>query len=312
VIEVIRPTDREAWLRLRGHDLTASTIGALFGEHEYLTAFALWQMKAGRMTIDAEETPAMQRGRLLERVAVDLLREQHPDWTIHHNAADNTYFRDPEHRLGATPDVIVTAPGRGKGVVQVKSVEPSIFRRKWLDEEGNAEPPVWIALQATLEAYLTGANWASVAPLVIGHGLEMPLTEVPLVPGVMDAIKAKAADFWRSIAEGREPTADYRRDAETIDRLYGAADPEAEVDLSGDNLVPELLAERAAAVADRNAITARVTEIDAEIKLKLGRAVVGHIGDGRRITWKPQRKGGFFVSPTTIRVLHYPPERNNP
>lgn len=305
-IEIIRPKDRAAWLRARGRDITASVVGALFGEHEFTTLFELWAAKTGRLARRDEETPAMQRGRLLEPVAVQLLREQYPAWRIEHNAAENVYFRDPAYRLGGTPDVIVHAPDRGDGVIQIKSVEASVFRRKWLDEDGNAEPPLWIALQATLEAYLTGSRWAAVAPLVIGHGLEMPLIEVPIIPGIIDAMRAKSLEFWDMVAEGREPAPDYARDAAIIERIYGEGDAFHEVDLTADNRIPALIAERRECMAERDAANARISEIDAEVKAKLGAAHIAHIPGGRKITWKPQKRAGFFVEPKTTRALRYP------
>lgn len=305
-IEIIRPRDRAAWLRARGRDVTASVVGALFGEHEFTTIYELWMMKAGRLPRQDEETPAMQRGRLLEPVAVQLLREMHPDWSLVHNAAENVYFRDPIHRLGGTPDVIATAPGRGQGAVQIKSVEASVFRRKWLDEDGNVEPPLWISLQATLEAYLTGSEWAAVAPLVIGHGLEMPMVEIPIVEGVVDAMKERSLEFWEMVASGNEPQPDYARDAGVIERIYGDGNQFEEVDLTPDNRVPTLLERRRDAKRQITDLVDEVSTIDAEIKSKMGLAHLAHIPGGRKITWKPQRRAGFFVEPTTVRVLRYP------
>lgn len=307
MIEQISPANRDEWLAIRGRDITASVVGALFDAHEYVTRYELWALKSGRLRRSSAETPAMQRGRLLEPVAVQLLRELRPDWTLSHNAAENIYWRDPEVRLGATPDVLARAPGRGAGVVQIKSVEAGTFRRKWLDDAGEPEAPLWIALQATLEAHLTGAQWAAVAPLVIGHGLEMPLIDVPLVEGVTEAIEERAAEFWRMVEEGRAPEPDFARDGAIIDRLYAHGDGEHEVDLSADNRIPTLLAERHEALASRRTADARLAEIDAEVKAKMGAAEVAHIGQGRRITWTTQHRSGFHVPPKTVRALRYPP-----
>lgn len=308
-IEIIRPKNRAAWLAARGQDVTASQVGALFGEHEFTTAFELWAVKTGRLPRSEEETPAMQRGRLLEPVAVALLRERYPAWKIEHNAAENVYYRDPPARLGGTPDAIVQAPDRGKGVVQIKSVEAGVYRRKWLDEDGNPEPPFWIALQATLEAYLTGSQWAAVAPLVIGHGVDLPLIEIPLIDGVVAAMKEKAAEFWRMVEAGEEPEPDFTRDAALIDRLYGVGDAEHEVDLTADNRIPALIEERRLwHRASRDAL-ARIDAIDAEIKSKMGPAHVAHIAGGRKISWRPQRRPGFFVEPKTLRALRFPTEK---
>lgn len=306
MVDIIRPSNRAAWLAARGRDVTASQIGALFGEHEWVTPFSLWGLKTGRIPREEEESPAMQRGRLLEPVAVQLLRERFPGWKIEHNAADNVYYRDPKARMGATPDVIATAKDRGgRGVVQIKSVEASVFKRKWLDEEGNVEPPLWIALQASLEAHLTGSRWAAVAPLVVGHGLDMPLIDIPLVEGVVDAMRTKVAEFWLMVEEGREPTPDFTRDADAIEAIYHA-DEEVEVDLTGDNRIMAVLAERAFAKEAIGKYGKLTAALDAEIKSKLGNATVAHLPGGKKITWRASNREGFFVGPKVVRVLKVP------
>lgn len=309
VIEKITPRDRSAWLRARGQDVTASIVGALFDCHEFVTPYQLWASKTGRLPRQDQETPAMRRGRLLESVAVQIIRENHPTWSVDHNAADNVYFRDPDARLGATPDVIVDAPGLGRGVVQIKSVEASIYRRKWFEGGGDdPEPPLWIALQAILEAHLTGADWAAVAPLVVGHGVECPLIVVDMThaEAVIEQMRARAAEFWQMVAEDREPVPDYERDAGLIDDLYAYGDAREEVDLSTDNRIPILIAEREQAWADKRAAAARIAAAEAEIKAKMGRAEVAHIGRGRRITWNTHRRAAYAAPASTYRTLRFP------
>jgi len=310
-VERIAPSGRAAWLALRKHDVTASQIGALFGAHEYLSPYQLWALKSGRFSDEIDETPVIRRGRMVEPVAVDMLREQFPKWKIDHNAKANIYFRAPEHRIGATPDVIVQAPGRGLGVVQIKSVAERTYRQKWIDDEGQPEAPLWIALQAIQEAYLVGAAWAAVAPLVIGYGIDMPLIEIPLDPGVFEAIKKQVQAFWILVNSGREPAPDYAMDGELIGSMYGDGDPNHEIDLTGDNRIPELLAAREAALEALRRAKKVLGTVDAEIKSKMGAAHVGHLGQGRVITWKPERRAGHFVPQSTIRALRYPKDSAN-
>ncbi|MEW5421918.1 hypothetical protein HNS03_08355 [Amorphus sp. 3PC139-8] len=131
-IETLSPRSRASWIKVGEADVTASVVGALLGCHEYTTPYKLWALKSGLIVEDPEETEAMKRGRLLEPVAVELLRQRHPEWDITHNTNPGTYYRDPAARLGATPDVITHDPARGPGLVQIKNVEQSVFRRKWL------------------------------------------------------------------------------------------------------------------------------------------------------------------------------------
>lgn len=294
VIEVIAPRDRAAWLKARGRDVTASVVGALFGAHPYVTPYELWAIKSGRAPRADEETVAMRRGRLLEPVAVAILREDHPGWQIEHNAAENTYFRDPDRRLGATPDVVVTCPQRGRGIVQIKSVEAMVFRRGWIDAEGNPEAPLWIALQATLEAYLTGARWAAVMPLVIGFGIDAPLIDIPLehMHGVIEAMTERAAEFWEMVKEGREPPIDYAADAALIDRLYQVGNPLHEVDLTGVSGLLEDIQRRGVLRREMQEREAEVVRIETRIKSLMGGAELAHLAGGMKATWKTQRRQG--------------------
>jgi len=314
-IEKIESGDREAWLLTRGRDVTASQIGALFDCHEYCSRLELYHQKrrTARPTGGTGETSAMRRGRLFEQVAVDMIREDHPDWTIHYNAASHTYYRDPRYRIGGTPDLIVEAPGRGQGVIQIKTVGAVTFREKWTDEDGEIEPPLWIFLQAELERYLTGGDFAMVAPLVVDEWFDarLPLIDVPDTPGLIDAMKARSVEFWDQVDQGIEPPADYDRDGPLMDRIFPDADPEHEVDATSDERVERLLRERGNAQKVRRLAVKEIERIDAEIKHLMGEAVVMHVGQGRKVQWRNERRSGRWTAPSNGRVLRVPTATEN-
>jgi hypothetical protein len=297
--------DRESWLAMRGQDVTASAAGALFGVHEYQTPYGLWALKSGVISEDAEETPPMRRGRLLEPVALQFLAEERPSWKIERGAH---YYRDPKSRIGATPDAYAIDPTRpGFGIVQIKTVEPGVFRKKWRsgEDHGTTEPPLWIAIQAIIEATLTGASWAVVAPMVIGFGIDLPVIDIPLNLGVMDELRPKVAAFWRLVESGKAPDPDYGRDASLIAKLYGADDGSV-VDLRGNNRIIEILDRRealkaseaigAAAEKDRKAL-------DAEIIQLLGHAAFGTLSDGRIVEAKTVRRAAYQVKDSPYRTV---------
>lgn len=307
-VEIITPATRQRWLHLRQMDVTASVVGALFGCHEYVSPLELWASKTGRLAVRTDETEPMRRGRLLEPVAVQILREDRPDWQIEYSNADQIYYRDPARRLGATPDVQAICPVRGRGVVQIKSVEAGTYRKKWIGDGGEPEAPLWIALQATLEAWLTGAEWAAVCPLVVGFGVDAPLIDIPLdhMDGIIDAMTERSRDFWQMVAEDREPPADYDRDAALIDQLFAYGDDREEIDLTSDEAVSELI-EEIAIQRDlfRNA-ERRIASGEAEIKAKMGSAEVAHVAGGRSITWKTYRRPNPGGLPIVYRMLRLP------
>lgn len=314
-VEVHSATDRVAWLQLRRRDVTASVAGCLLGAdvHEYITPFELWALKSGRLVEDPEETPAMRRGRLLEPVALELLAEQRPDWRI---VRPGVYLRDPEARIGATPDAFAWERGDGpaeervKGIVQVKSVNPQTFRAKWKQEDGSVEPPLWIVVQAIIEAKLASAAWAVVAALVVGHGLDLHVVEVPLHEGVYARLVDEVARFWKLVDSGEMPPVDYGRDADAIRALY-PVDNGSHIDLTGDNRFAEVARERTILSRRIKADEKALKEANAELLYRVGSAISAEFAGGT-LTAKTIHRRAYTVEAGSYRALRIkldnPPE----
>jgi hypothetical protein len=299
MIERIPIENREQWLALRRQDVTASTAGALLGLHPYVSAWSLWAEKTGLTPSDAPMNAAMERGLELEPIAIRRLQKLHPHWEVTQPGA---YYRDPDARLGATPDCLAVDPQLGLGIVQIKSVEPSAFRDHWF-EDGGMRPPLWIAIQAIIEAHLVGASWAAVAALVIGYGIDLHVIDVPIHPGIIEKIKTETKAFWEMIERGEEPAPDYGKDAALIENLF-ARPEEIEVDLTGDNELPE-------AVADYVMLGRSLADIGelrrarrAEILHKLGHASAARIATGR-ITAKSVKRKAYVVAETSSRTIRF-------
>lgn len=281
-IEIIKPENREAWLAARKQDVTASVAGGLLGVHPYTSALDIWAEKTGRKQVVLEENdPVLRRGRIFEYGAIDLIREDFPEWKVTHSY-NNRYFRDTDLRMGCTPDAFVRIPGRpGEGIVQIKTVSDYSIKA-WRNEEKQIEPPLWVAVQASVEAHLTGAKFAYVALLHVGHGLNLYMEEIPLNPKLMDRIRNEVAAFWRLIADKKIPDPDYGKDSDLIEELYKPVDGKI-IDLSKDNELPALLDERAMLAARGTADDKRKKEIKAALLFKLGDANIGKLADGRTI-----------------------------
>ena len=303
-IEVLSLETEQQWLAARRKDVTASVVAALFGIHSFTTPYALWAEKSGAKPVDDVMNAAIMRGRLMESVAVDVLSMDHPDWDITHNTGEGVrYFRDAEARLGATPDTFVSCPLRGDGTVQIKSVEASIYRRKWC-ANGEPEPPLWIAVQAAVEAHLTGSAWAAVAPIVVSHGIEVPLIEIPLSDKVLHSVYAKVKDFWAMIESGEEPEPNFSLDAGVIDAMY--AGDGSEIDLSSVSRITDLVKEYGV-VSDRFTVAeARLEEIKTELKHSMQGSELAYLSDGKRMTWRRQTRRFPDGTQRTHRVLRVP------
>ena len=300
--------DPEPWLALRRQDVNGSRAGALIGAHEYVSAAQLYYDKLGFVPLDdGDETGAMERGRLLEPVALELLKKRLPTWTF---CRPRLYLRDPVIRLGATPDVYAHDDLGRFGVVEIKNPEPSVFRRTWQHADGSIEPPISAVIQAIVQRHLAGAEWAAVAALRVGHRLELDLVPVPAdTTGVYARICEACVEFWQRVAQRRPPEPDFGRDAALLLKLYASAGDEAAgdelIDLSGDNRLPELALRDHDLAEAIKAADAERTGIKAELRYKMGDAG-GIVHNGRIIARaKTVRRAGYKVGPKVYRDVRF-------
>lgn len=300
--EILRPATREEWLEMRKRDVTASQAAALLGQHPYTTAYQLWADKSGRASEDDDENGAMKRGRLLEPVAVELLKEEKPDWIVQYPLG-NTYYRDPAIRIGATPDAIVTLPDQaGFGIVQCKTTSDWSWRNNWIDEDTHEVViPIWIAIQAIVEADLTGADWAAVAVLTVGHGIDLNVIDIPLHHGVRQKLYKAVGEFWRIVDAGGHPPVDWMRDARAVLDVYRDTNGTM-ADLSDVEGFDDLVADYRAAKDEEKSAKERADSLRPQIIAALGNA-----DGGETLHWhvsaKTQQRKAYEVKASSSRVL---------
>jgi putative phage-type endonuclease len=287
----------EQWHALRKNVVGASEAGALVGVHPYLTYYQLWARKSGKLP-PQEETAAMERGTLLQPVAVELIRKRHPALEL---VIPHEHYADHVYGLGATPDLLAHHPIKRDGNIQIKSVEPGVFRRDWLGDNDAPVVPSWIAIQALMEAELTGASWAAVAALVVTHKLELHLIDIAPHPGLIETIKSAALRFWKLVLSGREPPPDYARDGALIRALF-PKDDGSEVDLTGDNELPDLLDQRDAAKSIKKQVEEEIEAIDGQLIHRLGDAARARFNGGT-ISLKTINRAAYQVKATSFRQL---------
>lgn len=308
-VKIIYPADRAAWLEARKQDVTASVAGALLGIHPYETPYGLWAEKSGRVASDDADNPVFRRGRLLEPVVIEMLREDRPDWTVEYRR-DNAYFRDPDARIGATPDAFAERPDiYGTGVVQVKTVADDKFRREWIDPEtGDVVLPLWIAVQAIVEASLTGSAWACVAVMIIGRGIELEIIDVPLNTRVMARLRREVREFWRMVDEGIEPNIDWNRDGPSVTQVYRDSMPDRKDLTAVDGF--DLMVGRFAAARETHRVTSQqIDELRPRILHALGPSEAGFTQNWN-ITARTSVRTGPNGQPVKSRSLRITPKEN--
>jgi hypothetical protein len=297
-------TNREEWLARRKQNVNASEAAALFGPeiHPYLTPYKLWALKCEKIE-EPGDSKILKRGRLFEPVVVDILREDYPDWNF---VPAISYLWDDETRIGCTPDVYATRPDvYGPGVVQIKTVGQFAFKRRWHDEDGSIAVPTWVAVQASIEAYLTGSTWAGVAAMKLGDGgIEVLYIDIPLKPHLIHRIEDLTGEFWRRVAENEPYDPDFGRDRKVIFDLY--EDGKGPVlDLTDDAEFREILANRAqfkqVEKAGEDATNQRRT-LDARIIMKLGNSSAARSG-GSLVSVKVVKKKPYMVKAQQYPLL---------
>lgn len=291
--------DRAQWLQLRSNDLTASDIAASQGLDPYKSALQLYAEKTGLIDGVADNA-LMRRGRWLEAAVIAALIDERPELRVKYPL--DVYLRDPELRLGCTPDALaelrMSAGGDGSLInVQCKVVAKPEFERSWQDG-----PPLGYQLQTATEGLLLDAASSLIAALVIdSYSAELQLYPVERHAGAEAKIRSIATTFWDNVRTGRRPAADYSRDAATIAAMFPQSEPEPVLDLSGDNRLPDLLAQRSMMRMEIGTLQAAIDTIDTEIKAKMGSHERAEL-PGWRLSWKTTH-----VNDKVIRAYDYRP-----
>jgi putative phage-type endonuclease len=299
--ETLVPESEAHWLSMRKQDCTSTEIAALFGCSPYLTEYELHHRKAGAIsTDDFAANERMRWGTRLESaiaygVAEDLGLVVEPF---------KTYVRIPEIRLGASFDfkIVGIVDGfsgneaardmfrqHGPGIMEIKNIDSLQFKRAWLEDGDEIEAPPHIEFQVQAQQEVADLNWSIIAPLVGGN------TPKPIIrlrdTEVGRMIREKASQFWARVDAGTPPPADFNRDHGTIASLFANSNGEL-VDMSDNNRLAVLCAERAEAARIEKEAGARKEAATAEILLLIGEAGKVLCADGYTIS-APTIAGGF-------------------
>jgi predicted phage-related endonuclease len=227
--QIIPYTTEAAWLGERAKDITSTESAALFSASPYVTAFELYHAKRDQFIEQRKDTPRMRWGRRLQDpIALGVAEDAGLEVR-----KMNEYIRDTEHRLGASFDFqIVGARGTGEksalaarllnfgeGLMEIKTVDPSIFKDSWVVADGEVvEAPPHIELQVQHQMLVSGMQWALIVALVGGNRVSIIERDYDAELGA--AILKKVHEFWQLVEAGTPPSPDYTRDAAIIAQVY--------------------------------------------------------------------------------------------
>lgn len=292
-VQQIPVTDRGTWLELRRRDLTASDVAAVAGLDPRKSALSVYEDKIG-MSDGIADNQMLRGGRWLEAAVIAAVADMRPDWQVRKAAV---YLRDPETRLGATPDAFAMIPDVGLANVQCKVVALPEFEEHWQDEGVPAQYAVQTAVESGLADTVTGY----LAVLVIGtYYRDLALREVPRHPAAERRAAELAVSFWEHVAAGVPPPVDMEKDQALIAAL--PASPGKEIDLSTDPEIRQLLLEHERLDMMVGEFEKDRAYVDTAIRLKLGDAEVAFV-PGWRLTWKESKVRPHFVGASKKRQL---------
>lgn len=269
------------WLTWRRQHITASRIAALFDLHPFLTRDGL----ATELRGQSGEVPnsSMRDGHILEAGFPYAVKADDKPWDL---VKANTYHWLPEHRLGCTPDFWIGSDG----LLQAKTVSPS----QW--EKWHGSPPIAYTLQTLCELLVTGRAWGVLACMIRTSGHPIHYFDVPRHALAERRILNAVAAWWKEYDAGALPG------PAPAAEIAAELDDGSHKDLSGDNELPGLLAEREMLKQSVSAEQKRLDEIDYAVKNRIGAARTAWL-PGWNLTFRSQTRRETVIPEKTFRVL---------
>jgi putative phage-type endonuclease len=320
--------DLAHWHELRRTRIGSSDQPALWGVSPYKTLYQLWHEKRGTLAEeDLSDNKRVVFGKHLEAGIANAMADL---FHLRIRKAD-AYVEHPRlPGMGASLDFEIWCHPDGAAVsderpathasllvpFEIKNVDYLVWRDQWLHEGHGAtaehEPPEHIDIQVQHQIACTGAPFAFVGVLVGGNTPHLVRRERH--PGVVAAVERKVTAFWDSIAAGAEPSPDYGRDLQAMERTMLSIDADA-IDMRGDSRFEALMAEYAEAKAIENDAGLRADVCRAEA-LDLMQGAQRVITNGGSIAAPlrpavPAKTVEYAAKPERREVRFYPKKRRS-
>lgn len=287
---ILRPENREEWLKLRTNDITSTEISALFNCSPYTTRFELWHRKHDKTVVELEPNDRLRWGtRLQDSIAAGIAEDN--GWKIRKM---DEYIRMDGERLGASFDFAIEEIDGVKvnGLLEIKNVDALIFRDGWILDGDNMEAPPHIELQAQQQLLVSNADFNYIGALVGGNRVVLMKREPDL--SIQKAILKANDDFWKSINAGEMPEPDFERDAEFIIAMNSHAEPGKVIDVKDTPAILSL-------VELYLMLSAKMKEAK-EKKDALKAEILTHIGDAEKVLGSTFTISAGMIGPAFIEA----------
>ena len=196
---IIKPKDRDEWLRAREEGIGASEVASVVGLSPWKSAFELWLLKTKQVAAPTEETDAQRMGHYLERVVADIWEEETGGKYIRSSAKDIIYQDATHPWRKCTPDRIAYEFGedgkKRKVLLEIKTSQSDF-------DPDNL--PVHYLCQTQFQMFITGIHVCYLCWLV--RGLSYGHARIEYDPEFANWLVENVDKFWNEcVVGGKEP-----------------------------------------------------------------------------------------------------------
>lgn len=207
---VVVPSSKEEWLKLRSEVITSTEVSALFGCSPYITEFELFYQKKNKSIVTIDENERMKWGsRLQDSIAIGVAEDY--NWQIRKM---EEFISVPEIRIGSSFDYMVNSDS----ILEIKNVDYLQYKEKWIDDGINLEAPPHIELQLQHQMLVAQKQKGFIVALVAGN--QIVKIEREANSNIQASILMACSRFWKRIENDDQPEINFERDASTVIEMY--------------------------------------------------------------------------------------------
>ena len=263
----------------RQNYIGGSDAAAIIGLSKWKTPYEVWLEKTGQ-GIEKPETLPMKLGTMMEGIVADL-------WASQYNKkikkSNKTLFSKDYPFIGANLDRLIVGE---KSFLEVKT---TWFNKDWEDEK----IPLQYLIQCLHYLYVTQYEYCYLVVLICNSELRSYKIFKKDYEKQIEQIIAKEVEFWQKYVVPKipPPVSASANDSEAIFQQFSSEikEPTQELDLSGDDEVQLLLENLESYKQDRKKLDEQITQIENQIKLKLGEYQIAKTSR-YIIEWKVQER----------------------
>lgn len=270
-----RNMSREEWLAERRKSIGGSDAAAVVGLSKWATPYTVYLDKTGALP-EKEDNEALRQGRDLE----DYVARRWMESTGKTVRRDNSIIRSSEYPFAhADVDRLVIGERAGLECKTTSTLDVRQFH--------GIDFPEKYYVQCVHYLAVTGLDRWYLAVLVLGR--EFHTFTLERNQAEIDALMSMEREFWKRVeTNSPPPVGGTKADSDAVKAVFTDDDGETVDLLDRESAIDEYMALK----GQRDALDARIAEIENNIKADMGKASGANCGR-YRVSWKTQSRNNF-------------------